>query len=228
MGKVYGLFILLLHTYIYAQPSKIEVIAIEYPPFTSVTMPNNGIAFDLLKERFVDSIELKLIERFFPPARAQKYLSETKVWCLSFYPPSKVEAVNYIPLSSSDLHIGFVAKNSHGLLSWRSLSEFEGKTVAVLRAKAGDGIYGKLNNHGAVIFPVETVEQGINLLLKGRVEVAVSDNVSFESLQKVKSELQHYDFSERPFLSLPMGVYLNLHCPNYSLIKPYLQPLRKE
>jgi len=60
-----------------------EVIAVEYPPFTTMGDPEHGINFVLLDELMVRHDIQKLTPIFLPPARAQLQVQSGK-WCLSF------------------------------------------------------------------------------------------------------------------------------------------------
>lgn len=52
----------------------IEVIAIEYPPFTSSKADNQGIAFELLRAHNQES-NISWQANFLPPARAHKLIN---------------------------------------------------------------------------------------------------------------------------------------------------------
>lgn len=223
MVKALGLILLLFHFAAASQLRTIDVVAIEYPPFTSFSLPDKGIAFSLLQAKLADNKLVKLSEHFLPPASAQVFSNANSAWCLSFYPPEKQLNAEYIPLSEFDIKLGFVGKKSNSLLKWQSFDELKGRRIAMLRANSAEGIYGALKQHGVNIIDVETVQQGINLLVKGRVELAFSDSVTFAKLQKQRGKENMLGFANKSLMALPIGVYLNRQCPYGNLVKSSLK-----
>jgi ABC-type amino acid transport substrate-binding protein len=76
-----------------------------------------------------------------------------------------------------------------------------------------------------VIVSVETVEQGIHLLLKGRVDFAFTDNMSFFDKQKTNKEYAQLVFAQTPLLEVQLGVYFNTQCKYAGLLAPHLRKL---
>lgn len=206
----------------YSSVHKVDVIAIDYPPFTSAALSNNGLAFELLNRRLSHLNLIEFRARYLPPARAQTELTKPD-WCLSFYPPVSSEFIERIPLSEDKVLLGFVSKQK--LVNWQNFNFFKRKRLAMLRATITEGMQGRLKQAGATIVPVETVEQGINLLLKGRVDFAFTDNMSFLEKQKTNKEYAQLAFANTSLLEVQLGVYFNTQCKYAGLLAPHLRKL---
>lgn len=203
----------------FASVHKVDVIAIDYPPFITQSEPSLGITFELLEKRLAELKLLELRPNILPPARAQTELTKSD-WCLSFYPPAPSEFIERIPLSEDKVLLGFVSKQQQ--VAWQDFKYFNHKRLAMLRATITEGIQGQLKQAGAVIVPVETVEQGINLLLKERVDFAFTDNMSFFDKQKTNKEYAQLAFAKTPLLEVQVGVYFNRQCKYAGLLAPHL------
>ncbi|MCZ4336372.1 hypothetical protein [Shewanella colwelliana] len=196
-----------------AAKAELNVIAIDYPPFTTENIEgDNGIAFRLLQQALSDS-ELTVNPDIYSTARAHK-LIRTGQWCASFYPPKEAtEQLVNIPLAVQPIKLGLYRKRQESPFRWDDLSELGGSQVAYLRAVARDGIGLDMTNAGLVIFNVESVRQGLQLLAKGRVDYAFADNVSGAIiLNELGLDINDYQFSQNLFRALPMGIWLNLSC----------------
>jgi len=206
----------------FASVHKVDVIAIDYPPFITQSGPSLGITFELLEGRLSELKLLELRPNILPPARAQTELTKPD-WCLSFYPPASSEFIERIPLSENKVLLGFVSKQKQ--VSWPDFKYFNHKRLAMLRATITEGMQGQLKQAGAIIVPVETVEQGINLLLKGRVDFAFTDNMSFLEKQKTNKEYAQLAFANTSLLEVQLGVYFNTQCKYAGLLAPHLRKL---
>ncbi|TLX48799.1 hypothetical protein C1E24_01455 [Pseudoalteromonas phenolica] len=206
----------------FASVHKVDVIAIDYPPFISQSEPSHGITYELLERKLANLKLIKLRPRFLPPARAQTELTKSG-WCLSFYPPAPSEFIERIPLSEDKVLLGFISKQQQ--VTWQNFKYFKQKRLAMLRATITEGMQGQLKQAGAVIVSVETVDQGINLLLKGRVDFAFTDNLSFLEKQKTNKEYAQLAFAKTPLIEVQVGVYFNTQCKYAGLLAPHLRKL---
>jgi polar amino acid transport system substrate-binding protein len=198
----------------YAQSDRpvIKVLAIEYPPFTSSKMTHNGIAFMLLrqyaKKHFIADIQPHIV----PPARLQVLL-KLKSWCLSFYPSLQLEGPdNFIQLSDSKIKIGMYRKRQNSVFRWDNLNEFSGASIALLRSNKSSRFYQLYTEAGLLPIFVDSIEQGIKLLLKGRIDYAFADNISIDLMDISPQQKESLQFSETIFLETPIQVYLNPSC----------------
>ena len=206
----------------FASTHKVDVIAIDYPPFITQSEQSYGITYELLERKLANLKLIKLRPRFLPPARAQTQLTKSD-WCLSFYPPAPSEFIERIPLSEDKVLLGFISKQQQ--VAWQDFKYFNHKRLAMLRTTITEGIQGQLKQAGGVIVPVETVEQGINLLLKGRVDFAFTDNMSFLEKQKTNKEYAQLVFAKTALLEVQLGVYFNTQCKYVGLLAPHLRKL---
>ena len=198
----------------YAQSDRpvIKVLAIEYPPFTSSKMTHNGIAFMLLrqyaKKHFIADIQPQIV----PPARMQVLL-KLNSWCLSFYPSLQLEGPdNFIQLSDIKIKIGMFRKKQDSVFRWDNLNEYSGASIALLRSNKSNRFYQLYTEAGLFPMFVDSTEQGIKLLLRGRVDYAFADNMSIDMMGISPQQKESLQFSETIFLETPIQVYFNPKC----------------
>lgn len=220
MARGFILLLLLLSMFkVMAKPHDVEVVAIQYPPFTDPAYPNNGIAFSMLNSALEDNQLIEILPTFLPPARAQAQLLKDD-WCLSFYPPRPGFDAEYLPLSDTEVKLGFATLGAPA--KWHDFGYFSGKKVAMLRTFKTSKLQQDLLLSGAEIVEIELIEQGFDLLLKQRVDFAFSDDYSLLAEQLSLQGAKLF-FSESIVQSLPIGVHLNVQCPYANLIKASLK-----
>ena len=199
-----------------AYSKSFEVIAIEYPPYTSENEANNGLSFEALNQYFKQQA-IHFSPLFLPPARAALYLSSDR-WCLSFYPPIEQKKFPVFDLDDFSIKLGLVRKTQLTPFSWQSLSELSGRKVAMLRSneKRSDSIKQFLNANIELI-NVESVSQGLQLLEKERVDYVFSDFAGGQYIMKqLGLHLADYQFSQTLLLETNIKVWHNpkCHIPN--------------
>jgi polar amino acid transport system substrate-binding protein len=101
-----------------------------------------------------------------------------------------------------------IAKNEP--FHYRSLSELQG-SVAVLRSTNLGQIHKILEDTDLELVHVETVEQGIGMLLAGRVDYAFGDNTTTDTYTEIKN-INKLQFSEIPLTEAKVGFYYNIDC----------------
>lgn len=195
-----------------------DVIAIEYPPFTSEKENRGGIAFELLFHAYPDeNFKVEIL----PPKRAFRRISNGQ-WCYSFYPPVQGDEFQSILLSNQHIKIGLVRLKQNIDFEWTALSDLKKLKVALLRTGDNSLFARQFSKAGLTIIYVETVDQGVNLLRKKRVDLAIYDNYTFSHLSD--EEKAGIQFSNNTFISTPITLFVNPKC-NYSLPKPKESPI---
>jgi polar amino acid transport system substrate-binding protein len=190
-----------------------DVIAIEYPPFTSEKERRGGIAFELLHRAYPDE---NFKAEILPPKRAFRRISNGQ-WCYSFYPPVQGKQFQSILLSDQQVSIGLVRLKQSTDFKWNALKELSGLKVALLRTEDDALFVSQFREAGLGVVYIETINQGVNLLRKKRVDLAVYDNYSFSHLSSAeKAEIQ---FSHNRLISTAVTLFVNPQC-NHSLPKP--------
>jgi len=191
---------------------RLEVIAMDYAPFTSETSDDNGLAFKLLTDALDGTVQVQ--PQFLSAARAHRMVQEGE-WCASFYPPQKlIDKHILVKLADEPVKLGLYRLRENTPFFWNNLNELAGRRVAYFRALERDGIGLEMVQAGIEIFSVETTRQGVQLLAKGRVDYAFGDQVSGPALMKqLGLNPDDYQFSETVFRDFPVGIWLNLSCP---------------
>ncbi|WP_157577667.1 hypothetical protein [Shewanella waksmanii] len=222
LRMIIGVMFVVFCSKLNAQP--LEVIAVDYPYFTEQqNPPEYGVAFKLLRQALKDS-GVQVQATFLPPARAHQTIKSLN-WCASFYPAPQITTTEILmSLSEEPIQLGLYRKRQPGEFSWRQLSELKGKQVAYLRALSREGI-GKLLQEAQVeLFNTETINQGMLLLTKGRVDYAFGDKYSGEQFfSETQIDAANYQFSTTFLRELTVGVWLNMNCEQAVKIRDYLQ-----
>ncbi|WP_462159249.1 hypothetical protein [Pseudoalteromonas sp. GB56] len=202
------------------QGINIEVLAVEYPPFTTLQHPSHGVAFELLDTALANS-PMHITPYIVPPARAQKYVSEGN-WCASFYPPRQGPTSNSFFALGETIDVSILNLTAHPPFDFDDDTNLDGQSVAVLRpAKEGE-LHDKLTQRGLDLVFVESVFQGMELLQKERVNFAMGDKYSLAQFNEEKESKLVVNYSKTPLVSTPIGIFVNEQCSIYPLLKQYL------
>jgi polar amino acid transport system substrate-binding protein len=147
---------------------------------------------------------------FIPPGRAQRIMEQGK-WCISFFPPNQQDKkAKFILLSPNHVKLGLYRINQHKAFNYSSLSELQG-SVAILRTNSLGLMHSILEGAGLKLVHVETIEQGIHMLLAGRVDYTFGDNTTINTYSEIKG-INTLQFSDVPLSEFPVGFYYNLDC----------------
>ncbi len=193
----------------------IEVIAVEYPPFTSQEINDFGISFVYLEKYAKKNFKVAISPLFVPPARAQKIVGSQK-WCLSFYPPKPgYKNAKFEPLSKDIVSFGLYrlkpSKPSEPF-KWQNLSELKGKYLAILRSNKNSAFYHQFSDAGLKLIFVETTEKGLSLLLHKRVDLAFGDSQMLEQNQLGKLNEGKLQLSENVIHQAQIGFFYHIDC----------------
>lgn len=192
--------------------SSIEVIAVEYPPFTSSQMYNDGLVFELLRDYYPLPESWQYKSYFVPPARAQ-HIVEQNAWCISIYPPAALsDHIKFVALGGQEVKLGFAVHTNTALEQWKSVPSLEGKVVALLRAKTPTEVERMLEEKKATVLYLENVEQGVDMLYRHRVDLAFIDHITFAQLRKSHEDWHDIGFADDILRSVPVGVFYNSQC----------------
>jgi len=106
--------------------------------------------------------------------------------------------------------VGLYRLTRENSFTYQSLDELSGR-VAVLRTKTISAENRALQKAGLKLIFVETVKQGVSLLLEGRVEYSIGDNTTLTTKfgRKLSNKIQ---FSNTPMLKVQVGIFYNLAC----------------
>ncbi|WP_394129405.1 hypothetical protein [Shewanella maritima] len=191
-----------------------EVIALEYPPYISTSLPNNGEAFNTVQTELAKS-GIDLQANFLPAARAFNEVSKNQ-WCASFHPPIPVTAQHTLVITKKEL----VQLRLHRMLEPNEFvgTEINGKVIAQLRMIEPKGVTKGFVDQGAELFLVESLPQAVSLLLKNRVDYIYADSAALEFAAKQQNLLPTFlQASSIAFREFPVGIWFNNQCNQSSL-----------
>lgn len=197
-------------------PTRVDVLAIEYHPFTTIKEATGGIAFELLNRK-TKSSNIKWRPEFVPPKRAYQMINEQD-WCASFYPIPDTQASNILELSDYSVAIGLVRKKQNTRFNWQTLGEFSGQSIALLRTGQDSPFAQQFVNSELNIVFVDSIYAAVQMVVLGRVELAMFDNYSFNQLEvNTRADLQ---FSETSLMKTQVKLYTNPNCDLPEIKKP--------
>ena len=205
-------FYLLLSSSLRAET--IEVLAIDYPPFTAKVESEKGPLFSILKD-FVDERlpgnDIKAV--FVPPARAALLLSKGQ-YCMSFYPPQdRSNQFKFIQLSKEKVKLGLIRLREEEPFTWKTLSDLKGQSLAILRPHKGGQVLKDIVGAGLRPIYVESISQGLLMLSKKRVNYAFGDNKTLTRLSKeLKLDKELFQFSTSTLHEAPVGIHVRKSC----------------
>lgn len=183
-----------------------EVLAVEYPPFTSSRDRDGGLAFQILRQAYP---EYRFKPYIVPPKRAYNMMQNGQ-WCMSFYPSGADAASHKIVLSAQQIGIGLIRKRQSKPLKWQNLDELAGLNVALLRSGDDSVFVSKFTQAGLIITYTETIQQSIELMLRQRVDIAMYDDYNYNKLPAALQ--QQLQFSETTLLKTPVTLFTNPDC----------------
>jgi len=188
------------------EDSKVKVALVHYPPYTikNKAQKHSGIIYDLLKG--IDNLTII----FMPPKRAIEEYKRNNIDILFFSDKGAQEIVKknsqFLALLQGNTHLIYLKGSGNtGVISKETLKN---KSVAVIRGVKEEAE--KLQLMGMNIIEIETPEQSLKMVAKGRVDYAnmslLPIKYQLESM-KVKEVLA---FSVKPTFQLNVGFfYLN-------------------
>lgn len=194
------------------QRQTVELIAVEYPPYTSEHVEGYGSVVQLVSKYAEQNFSVDILPRFYPPARAQKLIAEGD-WCLSLYPPQKTNlGARFIPLSDETVALTLFRLKQSTPFKWEKLSELKGKSVAMLRSGTPSSTFSQLTDAGLTVVYVESVEQGLRLILKSRVDFAFGDEQALLGIQLGEKNRAKLQLAETSLQEARVGVFYNINC----------------
>ena len=214
MKRLIATVLLIIHgSGIWANENTVEVVSVEFPPISSLSIKDGGLAFQLLRQRTLHS-NVHWVPLFLPPGRAA-YTIGNGEWCASFYPEFDESLRQVVRLSEMPLRFGLLRKRQSSVFDWDSFEDFASQSIAVLRAEDEMPLYETLVNAGAHLAYVEKFQTGAQMVLLGRTDMALVDEFTYINMeQSSKAKLQ---FSQKPLVEMHIDLYINNQCANQLL-----------
>lgn len=195
-----------------AHATVLEVIAVEYPPYTTPTRPDDGLVFRELRIWVAErNLPYTIRARFLPPARAQ-HAVDAGDWCIALYPPAASTPHVSHRIGDASIAIGLVRKNQKGPFTWSSAAEFRGKRIALLRSITLSDYWLPFERAGAEFVFVESMEQALGMLAKDRVDFSVADQAGLDQFKAKYPEAETLELSEKSIQEYPLSIFLSNRC----------------
>jgi polar amino acid transport system substrate-binding protein len=193
----------------------IDVIAVEYPPFTSSSIKHGGILFELL-HKVTTNEKLQWSPFIVPPSRAEQLISSNN-WCASFYPITR-ENISFEQYKLSDelVKLGLFRGKLESEFQWSNLDELQGKSISLLRTSEKSAFAQQFISAGLKVVFVENVDIALKMLLKQRVDYAFGDKDAVSRSTLSTREKEKLQFSKNILLEMQVSIFINPDC-NISL-----------
>lgn len=190
--------------------TRIQVLAIEYPPFTSSGSVADGLSFVRLN-RILQSHGWNAHAEFLPPARVPMVINQSGHWLASFFPPktgsSHVEVVIVAPAA---IRMGLFRQRKTGEFSWQALSELRDNTLATIRSDYSSAYVTPFVKAGMNMVFVDSIEQGIRMLAEGRVDYVLSiEDTGWYYADLHNLGREQLQFSDSIIATFPHVLYVN-------------------
>ncbi|MDD8060900.1 MULTISPECIES: hypothetical protein [Shewanella] len=218
---MYRIIIGLLCCSIFASPAQdIDVIAFEYPPYLTQHSADQGEAVVLLRRAFAYSALIPQVS-FINSRAGQNHLANNE-WCLSFLPPQKPTKQHLqIILDDTTIPLTLFRLAEPQVFIGNELAD---KVIAHLPIAVDDRKIRSFTGSGATLKLVDTIEQGVSLLLAQQVDYIYSDqeaiNAASQTLNFPAILLQD---SAMVFYQFPIAVWLNTQCTSAAAIESHLR-----
>jgi len=206
--KIYIFLTLFISFLSFSQENTVEVIAVEYPPFTTLDSDDDGLAFKLLRRKNAEQ-GFTWQPLFLPPGRAIRVINSDQ-WCASFYPPTSTLDYSTYILDKNPIQIGLVRKKQVAEFSWQSFDDIKQFKVGLLRSDKNSIFIKSFTDAGIDVFFLESVDIGVKMVLADRLDYAILDNRTFDALSsETKNKLQ---LSTTHLLETQISIYINNKC----------------
>ncbi|MGC9402263.1 transporter substrate-binding domain-containing protein [Vibrio genomosp. F10 str. 9ZC157] len=193
--------------------SSVEVLGIEFPPYTTEYKADGGLAVQKLRQHIAMS-DMRLSAVILPPNRIGKRLLVGN-WCLSFYPPQDPNSSNVRKwvLSDEEIPLGFYRLRQESEFTWEQLSDLEGVSVALLSSYSKQGLNALFRSNKIEVQEVNSLQQGFDQLIKNRVDYVFADKYSGEFIAEENNvDIQRLQFSTSSLSIEYFHVWVNLDC----------------
>ena len=192
----------------------LDVVAMEYPPYTSAHMPGQGLTFIALRKQLQHS-GWRINPVFLPPARAVRQLFNDRDWLLSIYAPDRQTSdVDVIPLPGARFAYSLFRRRAASDFRWQSLKDLSGHSLTMTRALNDSDEVRRYRQAGLTVLFVDNIRQGLQMLLSGRTDFLLTTReTGHYYLQQLGVDADQVQFADTVIQWFPYTVYLNRQHP---------------
>lgn len=200
---------------LYAQAPKVaEVIAMEYPPYVSAHLADNGSSVRLLREQ-LQQAGWQLHIKFYPPARATAETAKSTGWHLSFMPPHENPQVEMVVFGPAKIHYSFFRLKQSTPFVWHDLTELKGRRLATIRPFNNNLDNEAFTKAGMGLVYVDNIEQGFLMVQSKRADYFLTaEDTGWYYLQKMQLDPNQFQFAQTSIRTYDHTIYLNRNSPD--------------
>ncbi|MCJ8169566.1 transporter substrate-binding domain-containing protein [Atopomonas sediminilitoris] len=206
----------------------LELLMIEYPPYTSTTLADGGFTVALLQKTLHGS-PFTVQLRSLPPARVQHTMSRTSGWDASLMPPAAEvsrQHLSNIALDNQGIRISLFRRQPTGdtqAFTWQTFADLAPGSVAMTRSYTASPRVHALQEAGLEIMPIDELSQAFAMLRRKRVDYVMAAEASgWYVLNQQGAQAADYQFAEQDLLRVPNNLWINLASPNGQALRHYL------
>ena len=206
----------------------VQIVAIEYPPYTSSHIKGHGLAFDalnrVLQTQAVSGV--KVVPLILPPGRASRLMAG-ELWDASFYPPAKTDRKSFkqIRLGDHPIYIGLFRLRQAEPFSWGELKALSGGLLGLSRSESQTALRQTLEEAGLRLVPSDSLGQAFRQLQQGRVDYVLAEQVAGYQAALAQG-FNHNDlqFSENTLQEMTINLWVNTLTPAGAHLFRQLKP----
>jgi len=206
--------------------TNIDILSVEYPPFTTETRHDLGISFTLLSPILKDA-GYRANALIYPPARLNKIINFSDQWCVSMLSPVVITPDIVGFTFSQDPIPMYIYRHrppNAQPFTAQELTQFSGQTIGLLRSIKQGELFKKITDAGINVYSTETITSAFKMLQKQRIDLIFSNSLSAQYyFSQFKIDPESIQRSSTPLFVSQYKLWLNLKCKQanalYQVIK---------
>lgn len=195
----------------FAADKPVEILTLEWPPYTAAALPDGGATTSIVRKAF-EAAGYQVTVRFLPWKRAVDTVANASNTPIAFFPGYNCNQTPGLMASDviGDSLLGF-AQNTEAPLVWSALDDLKGKSVGTVLGYSNTPDFDAMTADGRIRADVAAEDvTNMRKLVAKRIDAAVIDKFVLEYLRKkdavLSANAQALEFNAKPLQTNPLYV----------------------